>query len=104
MSDFKVPGLTEGLSVHSDKAPEKVTAYLTVEMHSRVESMRTDLLVNHQLKASKTTLVQAALQFMLEDYRLNGTESWIFLRLATLQRMKGGQPCESSTATATIAL
>lgn len=97
---FCPPGPTEGLNVHMDKAPEKVTAYLTLDMHAGLERLRTDLLSLHQLKASKTTLVQAALHFMLEDFRLNGSESWIYLRIAHLNRKKDAS-CEFSTPTPT---
>lgn len=88
VSEFRPPGPTEGLSCHTDAAPEKVTAYLTVDQNADLESLKTDLLRQHRLKTSKTTIVQAALAFIVEDYRLNGEASWIFLRLAHLQRSK----------------
>lgn len=64
---------------------QRVTGYISPQQDKDMGMLIARLHAEHNLKAKKTDLVQAALAFMLADLHLNGANAWTVRRLRAMK-------------------
>lgn len=79
---YELPNPETNLPAKDEKFPERGTYYFTERQIDAVEDVIYGVRKETGVRAGKSEVVRAAIEFIAEDFRLNGKDSWIARRLA----------------------
>lgn len=86
--DYKMPNPTVYPHPVDANFDERATYYFSKEQQLKLEVLMLKLRTECELKVGKSELMRDALDFIVDDFNLNGKESWIYQR--ALARTKAG--------------